>query len=90
MLQITSALGLARCLPLLGECPFTIRGTGADALVGNLTSGGAVTSVAGTAVNDMVSGTWLATGVYHCTPGTGWLVVTMGSKSSPQIPVTCG
>jgi hypothetical protein len=51
---------------------FTITGEGADALVGTVTAGGEVTSVANVAVG-----------------GSGWLIVTIGSKSTPQIPVTC-
>jgi RTX calcium-binding nonapeptide repeat (4 copies) len=88
-LQVTSAQGLT-CLPLLG-CVFTITGTGADSLVGTVTYGGAITSVLNGAVNGMVTGTWLATGTYTCSVagGTGWLVVTMGEKSTPQIPVQC-
>jgi Ca2+-binding RTX toxin-like protein len=90
MLQVTSAQGLT-CIPLLG-CLFTITGEGADALVGSVSFGGAVTSVVGTAVNAVVTGTWLATGTYTCSVagGSGWLVVTIGSKSTPQIPVNCG
>lgn len=89
-LSVTSAQGLA-CLPLLG-CLFTITGTGADALVGTVSYGGAITSLANTAVNGVVTGTWLATGTYSCsaTGGSGWLTVTIGSKSTPQIPVECG
>ena len=88
-LEVTSAQGLT-CLPLLG-CLFTITGKGADSLVGTVTAGGAVTSVANTAVNAVVTGTWLATGTYSCSAsgGAGWLVVTIGTKSTPQIPVTC-
>jgi hypothetical protein len=35
---------------------------------------------------------WVATGTYSCSAldGTGWLVVTIGTKSTPQIPVQCG
>jgi hypothetical protein len=90
-LQVTSAQGLL-CLPLLGPCLFTITGKGADALVGTVSSGGAITSVTATATNDVILGTWLATGTYNCSAagGTGWLMVTMGSKSTPQIPVQCG
>lgn len=88
-LQVTSAQGLT-CLPLLG-CLFTITGNGADALIGSVTYDGAITSVINTAVNGTVTGTWLATGTYTCSAagGTGWLVVTMGAKSTPQIPVEC-
>jgi hypothetical protein len=87
-LTVTSAQGLV-CLPPAG-CLFTITGKGADALVGTVTAGGAVSSVANVAVNALVTGTWLATGVYSCSgPGEGWLVVTIGSKSTPQIPVNC-
>jgi hypothetical protein len=88
-LQVTSAQGLT-CLGLLG-CVFTITGKGADALVGTVTYGGAVTSVANVAANGFVTGTWLATGTYNCGSkgATGWLRVTMGSKSTPQIPVQC-
>lgn len=90
MLQVTSAQGLT-CLPLLG-CLFTITGKGADALVGTVSYGGAITSLVNAAANGVVTGTWLATGTYTCsaTAGTGWLVVTMGTKSTPQIPVECG
>jgi hypothetical protein len=90
LLEVTTAQGLT-CLPLLG-CVFTITGKGADSLAGSISNGGAVSSVAGTAANDVVLGTWLATGTYTCdaSGGTGWLVVTMGSKSTPQIPVECG
>jgi hypothetical protein len=88
MLEVNSASGLT-CLPILG-CAFTITGEGADALVGTVTAGGAITLLAGTAMNDVVLGTWLATGSYKCAPGAaGWLVVTMGEKSTPQIPVQC-
>jgi hypothetical protein len=88
-LQVTSAQGLI-CLPLFG-CAFTITGTGADAPVGTVTYGGDVTSIVNGAVNGLVTGTWVATGTYTCSAagGTGWLVVTMGSKSTPQIPVEC-
>jgi hypothetical protein len=88
-LQVTSAQGLT-CLPLLG-CLFTITGTGTDALVGIVSHGGDVTSVVNAAANGLVTGTWVATGTYTCSAagGTGWLVVTMGSKSTPQIPVEC-
>jgi hypothetical protein len=89
-LQVTSAQGLI-CLPLLG-CVFTITGKGADALVGTVSYGGAVTSLVNVAVNGVVTGTWVATGTYTCgaTGGNGWLMVTMGSKSTPQITVDCG
>jgi hypothetical protein len=88
LLQVTSAQGLT-CLPIVG-CVFTITGTGADAAAGTVSGGGAVMSVVGTAVNDVVLKTWLATGTFSCTPGgTGWLMVTMGDKSTPQIPVDC-
>jgi len=89
-LQVTSAQGLA-CLPPLG-CLFTITGKGTDALAGTVSYGGAITSVGNVAVNGLVTGTWVATGLYTCSPegGTGWLVVTMGGKSTPQIPVVCG
>ena len=88
-LQVTTAQGLT-CLPLLG-CLFTITGTGADAPVGTVSYGGEVTSVVNTVVNGLVTGTWAATGTYTCSAagGSGWLVVTMGSKSTPQIPVEC-
>lgn len=41
---------------------------------------------------DLIKGTWVATGTYSCSAvdGTGWLVVTIGTKSTPQIPVQCG
>jgi hypothetical protein len=89
-LTVTSAQGLA-CLPLLG-CLFTITGKDADALVGTISYGGAITSLVNTAVNGVVTGTWVATGTYSCSAaeGTGWLVVTIGTKSTPQIPVQCG
>jgi RTX calcium-binding nonapeptide repeat (4 copies) len=89
ILQVTTAQGLT-CLPLLG-CVFTITGSGADALVGSVSYGGGVTSVVNTAVNGLVTGTWVATGTFTCSAagGSGWLVVTMGSKSTPQIPVEC-
>lgn len=89
MLQVTSAQALT-CLPVVG-CAFTITGEGADALVGTVTYGGDITSVVNAAVNGMVTGTWVATGFYNCSVpgGTGWLVVTMGDKSTPQIPVQC-
>jgi hypothetical protein len=89
LLEVTSAQGLT-CLPLLG-CLFTITGKGTDSLVGSVTYGGAITSVVNTAVNGVVTGTWLATGTYSCdaSGGDGWLVVTMGGKSTPQIPVEC-
>jgi Ca2+-binding RTX toxin-like protein len=90
LLGITSAQGLT-CLPLNLGCVFTITGTGADALVGNVTSGGAVSSVANVAVNAVVTGTWLATGTYTCSgSGPAYLVVHIGTKSTPQIPVACG
>jgi hypothetical protein len=88
-LQVTSAQGLVCGLPLLG-CLFTVTGKGADALTGTVTYGGAITSVTATVVNDVVLGTWVATGTYTCSSGMGWLVVTIGSKSTPQIPVQCG
>jgi hypothetical protein len=89
LLQVTSAQGLV-CLPLGLSCVFTITGTGADAAVGTISFGGSVTSATGTAVNDVVLKTWVATGLFRCTPGgTGWLMVTMGDKSTPQIPVDC-
>jgi hypothetical protein len=89
LLAVNSADGLL-CLPLAG-CAFTITGSGADAPVGTVSGGGAVTSVTGSAVNlDMLLGTWLATGTFNCSSGgTGWLQVTMGTKSTPQIPVQC-
>jgi Ca2+-binding RTX toxin-like protein len=88
-LNVTSAQGLI-CLPVV-DCVFTITGDGADALVGNVTTGGAVSSPANVAVNGVVTGTWLATGTYTCevAGGTGWMVVTIGGKSTPRIPVTC-
>jgi hypothetical protein len=90
LLEITSAQGLT-CLPLGLGCVFTITGTGADALVGNVTAGGAVSSVANLAVNAVVTGTWLATGTYTCSgSGNAYLVVHIGTKSTPQIPVNCG
>jgi Ca2+-binding RTX toxin-like protein len=89
-LQVTTAQGLT-CLPLGLGCAFTITGTGADALAGTVTAGGAVSSVVNVAVNAVVTGTWLATGTYTCTgSGPAYLVVHIGSKSSPQIPVACG
>jgi Ca2+-binding RTX toxin-like protein len=89
LLQVTSAQGLT-CLPALG-CLFTVTGTGADSLVGNVTAGGAVSSVVNVAVNAVVTGTWLATGTYTCSgSGSAYLVVRIGTKSTPQIPVACG
>jgi Ca2+-binding RTX toxin-like protein len=89
-LEVTTAQGLA-CLPLNLGCVFTITGNGADDLVGTVTAGGAVASVANLAVNAVVTGTWLATGTYTCTgSGPAYLVVHIGSKSSPPIPVACG
>ena len=90
LLQVNSADGLM-CLPVLG-CLFTVTGEGADGLVGSVTGGGAVTVLPGsTAVNTgVVLGTWLATGTFSCPAGgSGWLVVTFGTKSTPQIPVQC-
>ncbi len=50
-----------------------------------------MTSVANAAVDGVVTGTWLATGTYKCGgSGDGYLVVHMGTKSTPQIPVNCG
>jgi hypothetical protein len=90
LLEVTSAQGLT-CLPLNLGCVFTITGKGADDLVGTVTSGGAVASVANLAVNAVVTGTWLATGTYTCTgSGPAYLVVHIGTKSTPQIPVACG
>ena len=56
-----------------------------------MTGGGAVSSVVNVAVNGVVTGTWVATGTYTCAAGEGdgYLVVTIGSKSTPQIPVNC-
>jgi Ca2+-binding RTX toxin-like protein len=89
LLPVNSAEGLT-CIPLLG-CAFAITGSGADALVGTISSGGAVSSVVGTAVNDVVLGTWGAAGFYSCSgAGMGWLQVAMGTNSTPQIPVQCG
>jgi len=89
-LGVTSAQGLL-CPPLLG-CAFTITGNGSDALVGTVSSGGAVSSLVNAAANGVVTGTWVATGTYNCgvAGGMGWLVVTMGTRSTPQIPVDCG
>jgi hypothetical protein len=90
LLQVNSADALV-CLPVPG-CLFTITGGGADALVGTVTGGGAVTTVVTTGLNaDVVTGTWAAGGFFNCTaPGaSGWLVVTFGTKSTPQIPVDC-
>lgn len=89
ILQVTSAQGLT-CLPVIG-CLFTITGSGADALVGSVSYGGDVTSLVNAAVNGVVTGTWVATGTFTCgaAGGSGWLVVTMASKSTPQIPVQC-
>jgi Ca2+-binding RTX toxin-like protein len=88
-LRVTSAQGLICLLPQLG-CLFTITGDGTDALVGTVTAGGDIALLAGTALNGVVTGTWVATGTYNCVPGgSGWLVVTMGAKSTPQIPVEC-
>jgi Ca2+-binding RTX toxin-like protein len=90
LLEVTSAQGLT-CLPLNLGCLFTITGKGADDLVGTVTSGGAVSSVANLAVNALVTGNWLATGTYTCSGlGPAYLVVHIGSKSTPQIPVACG
>jgi RTX calcium-binding nonapeptide repeat (4 copies) len=89
-LEVTSAQGLI-CLPLSLGCVFTITGKGADALVGNVTAGGAVSSVVNVAVNAVVTGTWLATGTYECSgSGSAYLVVHIGTKSTPEIPVACG
>jgi hypothetical protein len=51
-----------------------------------------ITSVANVAVNGLVTGTWVATGTFNCpdSGGAGWLVVVMGTKRTPQIPVDCG
>ena len=90
LLEVTSAQGLI-CLPLNLGCLFTITGKGADGLAGTVTAGGAVSSVANLAVNALVTGTWLATGTYTCTAsGPAYLVVHIGTKSSPEIPVACG
>lgn len=88
-LTVTSAQGLV-CAQVV-DCAFTITGNGADALVGNVTAGGDVSSAANTAVNSFVTRTWLATGVFSCSApgGIGWLVVTIGSKSTPRITVNC-
>jgi hypothetical protein len=88
-LGITTAQGLI-CLPLLG-CPFVISGDGATALLGSVTGGGAVSAVLGVGVNVLPTGTWVATGTYTCNGGggPGYLVVTIGSKSTAQIPINC-
>jgi RTX calcium-binding nonapeptide repeat (4 copies) len=90
LLQVTSAQALF-CLPAPIGCPFTITGTGADALVGTVSYGGDLTSLINTAVNGTITGTWVAIGAFTCKQpsGTGWLQVTMGTKSTPQIPVEC-
>jgi Ca2+-binding RTX toxin-like protein len=89
MLRVTSAQGLVCLLPPVG-CLFTITGDGTDELVGTVTAGGDITLLTGAALNGVVTGTWVATGTYNCAAGaTGWLVVTMGGKSTPQIPVQC-
>jgi Ca2+-binding RTX toxin-like protein len=87
-LRVNNAQGLV-CLPLLG-CTFLISGDGADSLVGSVAGGGSVTSVLGAAVN-AVAGNWVATGTYNCSAsgGPGFLVVTVGSLSTPPIPVSC-
>ena len=89
-LGVNSADGLL-CLPS-GSCLFTVTGDGAEDLAGTVTGGGAVVAVNGAAVNALVTGTWLATGTFTCaaTGGAGFLVVTIGAKSTPQIPVDCG
>jgi hypothetical protein len=90
LLEVTSAQGLT-CLPLNLGCLFTITGKGADGLAGTVTAGGAVSSVANLAVNALVTGTWLATGTYTCNgSGPAYLIVQIGTKTSPQIPVACG
>jgi len=88
-LRVETAQGLV-CLPLAG-CVFLLSGEGADSLLGNVTGGGSVNSLLNVAVN-IVTGTWVATGTYTCsaTGGPGYLVVTIGTKSTPQIPVSCG
>jgi Ca2+-binding RTX toxin-like protein len=83
-LQVLSATGLS-CGSQLPTCPFTISGTGADALAGTVTGGGGVTGVGGGVTP---SGTdWSAGGLYGCT-NDGFLRVTIGSKSV-DVPVDC-
>lgn len=88
-LRVLTAQGLT-CLPLLG-CLFLISGDGADALLGNVTGGGSVTSVLNVAIN-VVTGNWVATGTYTCSAagGPGFLIVTIGTKTTAPIPVSCG
>jgi Ca2+-binding RTX toxin-like protein len=92
-LRVLTAQGLV-CLPLVG-CVFLISGDGADALLGGVAGGGSVTSVLNVAVNTILGsdvGTWVATGAYTCGAqgGPGFLIVTIGSESSPPIPIECG
>lgn len=79
-LTVTSAQGLA-CVPLLG-CLFTITGKGADALVGTISYGGAITTLVNTAVNGVVTGTWVATGTTTAAPWTGQ--AGSWSRSAPR------
>lgn len=88
-LRVLTANGLT-CLPLVG-CLFLISGDGADSLLGSVAGGGSVTSVLNVAVN-VITGTWIATGTYTCSAagGPGFLEVTIGTKTSGQVPVSCG
>ena len=89
VLQVTSAQGLI-CLPLFGwrvhDHRDRSRRPGWDRLLWRGCDLGGQRSL-----NGLVTGTWVATGTYTCSAagGAGWLVVTMGSKSTPQIPVEC-
>lgn len=88
-LRVGIAEGLG-CTPHKPSCSFSIQGDGADALSGNVTGTGGVSSVSGVtlAVVPPENDDWISTGGYRCS-GPGFLHVTVGAESL-DVPVSCG
>jgi hypothetical protein len=71
-------------------CSFSTLGDGADALGGDVTGTGGVSSLSGVAIAVIPAENddWIATGNFRCT-GPGALRVTIGAESV-DVPVSCG
>ena len=87
-LRLGIAEGLG-CDPSKASCGFNLQGDGADALGGDVTGVGGVTSVSGVAlaVVPPENDDWVSTGSYRCT-GAGAIRVTIGAESV-DVPVSC-
>jgi hypothetical protein len=83
-LQVNSFEGLV-CASSTPSCIFTISGTGAEGLIGTISSDGGVVGLGASVV--VTGEDWTAAGLYGCT-ADGSLTVTIGAESV-TVPVDC-